>query len=159
MMGAGKSTVGRLLADRLGWCYLDSDEQVERATGQSVVEIFASQGEAAFRAEERAALAAALSSDEPTVVSVAGGAVLDPESQERIRRAPFVVWLRASPATLAGRVGDGHGRPMLGAHPAAALVDLDAARRPIYEQLATMAIDVDHLVPSEVVNRVVAGLR
>ncbi|HZD64637.1 MAG TPA: shikimate kinase, partial [Acidimicrobiales bacterium] len=78
MMGSGKTTVGHLLAGRLGWPYRDSDQQVQEETGQTVPEIFASRGEAAFRAEEAAVLADAVQRQGPTVVGVAGGAVLDP---------------------------------------------------------------------------------
>src|SRR6059058_147029 len=87
MMGVGKSTVGHLVAQRLGWPYLDSDGWVQRHTGKTVPEIFQSDGEAAFRAEETAALDEAATSDGPLVVGVAGGAVLRPENRELIRRA------------------------------------------------------------------------
>src|SRR5205814_4280088 len=86
MMGVGKSTVGRLVAERLGWPYIDSDHWVERHTGRTVPEIFATDGEAAFRAEEKAALQEAATSDRPLVVGVAGGAVLDPENRALIRK-------------------------------------------------------------------------
>ena len=121
MMGAGKSTVGPALAERLGWSYLDSDDQVERATGETVAEIFAGRGEAAFRIEEKRALKRAATTDEPAVVSVAGGAVLDPDNRALLRRAGLVVWLRADVGVLARRVGAGIGRPLLGDDPPAAL--------------------------------------
>src|SRR5580700_8126977 len=104
MMGSGKTTVGHLAAARLGWPHLDSDAEVERETGQSVPEIFVSQGESAFRAAETAALVRALSV-EPVVVSVAGGAVLDSQNRRLIRHSGTVVWLRADVETLADRVG------------------------------------------------------
>lgn len=158
MMGCGKTTVGRLLAERLGWRHLDSDEQVARDTRRTVPEIFAERGEPAFRAAERKALAAGAVSDTPTVVSVAGGAVLDPDNRRMLAHNGVVVWLRAEVETLARRVGDGVGRPLLGDDPAGALRRLYAERRPIYEDLAQVVLDVDHLEPLTVVDRVVASL-
>jgi shikimate kinase len=158
MMGSGKTTVGRLLADRLGWRHLDSDEQVGRETGQTIPEIFADRGEAAFRAAEANALAAAAVTDTPTVVSVAGGAVLNPDNRHVLRRGGVVVWLRARVETLAQRVGDGAGRPLLGDDPGAALRRLYAQRRPVYQELAQVVVDVDRLEPAAVAERVLAAL-
>jgi shikimate kinase len=157
MMGSGKTTVGRLAAARLGWPYLDSDAEVEAARGKSVAEIFAEEGEPAFRAAESEALVRALSV-EPAVVSVAGGAVLEAANRERIARAGTVVWLRAEVATLACRVGDGAGRPLLDGDPAAALARLDVARRPLYAALADAVVDVDALRPEQVVTAALAAL-
>ncbi len=160
MMGAGKTTVGHDLAQRLGWPYLDSDVEVERATGRAVPAILEQDGEAAFRAAEAAVLRQALARRGPAVVSVAGGAVLDPDSRALIGSSGLVVWLRADVATLAQRVGDGHGRPLLGSDPAGSLASLYEARRPLYAALADVVIDVDDLEGTEVVNRVLeaAGL-
>ncbi|MGH9077833.1 MAG: shikimate kinase [Acidimicrobiales bacterium] len=158
MMGAGKSTVGRIVAGRLGWDYLDSDDEIVRSTGSSVPEIFAARGEAAFRAEEARVLAEATGSAGPAVVSVAGGAVLDPANRRRIGAAGLVVWLRAGPAVLSERVGDGSGRPLLGAQPHEALERLYDARRPLYEALAEVTLDVDGLTPDEVAEAVLAAV-
>jgi len=158
MMGSGKTTVGRLLAGRLGWSHLDSDEQVGRDTGRTVPEIFADRGEAAFRAAEARALAAAAVADTPTVISVAGGAVLDPDNRHVLRRGGVIVWLRARVETLAQRVGDGAGRPLLGDDPGAALRRLYSQRRPVYQELAQVVVDVDRLDPVTVAERVLAGL-
>jgi shikimate kinase len=158
MMGSGKTTIGRLLAERLGWRHLDSDEQVERDTGQTVPEIFAQRGEPAFRAAEARALAAAALADTPTVVSVAGGAVLDAGNRQVLRRGGVIVWLRARVETLAQRVGDGAGRPLLGDDPAAALRRLYAQRRPVYEELAQVVVDVDGVDARTVADRVLAAL-
>jgi shikimate kinase len=157
MMGAGKSTVGRQLSARLGWPYVDSDADVEQRTGRSVKEIFASEGEPAFRAEEAKTLQEATTSDGPLVVSVAGGAVLDADNRRRIREGGLVVWLRAAVPTLARRVGDGHGRPLLGDDPPAALARLYRERRHLYEDLADIAIDVDEMRPSDVVDRIMSA--
>ena len=158
-MGSGKTTVGQELARRLARPYLDSDAQVVRRTGRSVAEIFADQGEPAFRAEEKAALTEALSSPVPAVVSVAGGAVLDPANREALRRAGTVVWLRAMVGTLAERVGSGAGRPLLGDDPRASLERLDDERRPLYQELAGLVVDVDGLTPGEVADRIVSEAR
>lgn len=158
MMGAGKTTIGRALADRLGWRHLDSDEQVEARTGRSVPEIFAAEGEAAFRAEESAALAAAVADGPGLVVSVAGGAVLDPENRALLREAGTVVWLRAEVDTLARRVGKGAGRPLLGTDPGADLAQLYEERRPLYEELADVVVDVDGLRPAEAVEKIARRL-
>jgi shikimate kinase len=157
MMGAGKSTVGRLLADRLGWRSFDSDAQIMADTGHTVPELFAERGEAAFRAEEERVLTEALSGDEPVVVSAAGGVVLSASNRALLTGSGTVVWLRADPAVLAGRVGDGAGRPLLDDDPATALADLYEVRRPLYQSVASLVVDVDALAPEDVVEQILAG--
>ncbi|MDQ3570790.1 MAG: shikimate kinase [Actinomycetota bacterium] len=159
MMGSGKTTVGRSLATRLGYPYLDSDEQVERRTGHTVREIFEVQGEAAFRQEEKRALAEALSIDGPVVVSVAGGAVLDADNRRRLQEAGLVVWLKAGVATLAERVVGAQHRPLLGDDPLHSLTRLNLRRRPLYEELADLVIDVEQLTPEEVTEQIVQRVR
>jgi len=157
MMGSGKTTVGHLAAQRLGWPHLDSDAEVEEATGRSVPEIFATDGEPAFRAAESAALVRALGV-EPVVVSVAGGAVLDAENRRLIASSGTVVWLRADVATLAGRVGDGAGRPLLDGDTERALAELDAVRRLLYAQLADEVVDVDDKTPEQAAAAAISAL-
>jgi shikimate kinase len=163
MMGAGKTTTGKLVAQRLGWDYLDSDVEVEKKTGLTVPALFARDGEVAFRDAEAEVLRRACSSTAPVVVSVAGGAVLRPENRELIRTSGRVIWLRARPTTLAARVGDGVGRPLLEGDPGAALRTLDQVRRPLYAEVADETIDVDDLNPDQVAARIlesdVAGVR
>jgi len=156
MMGAGKSTVGGLVARRLGWAFVDSDALVEEETGTTVAALFAERGEASFRRTESAVLRRVLDSEVPVVVSMGGGAVLDPANRALLRGSGTVVWLRAEPATLASRVGRGAGRPLLGRHPASALEHLDAARRPLYLEVADRVVDVDGLTPEEVAEAVLA---
>ena len=158
MMGSGKTTVGREVARRLGWPHLDSDTQIEQTTGRTVPEILESDGEAAFRAQEKAALAKAATADGPVVVSVAGGAVLDPDNRTRLRAAGTVVWLRADVATLVQRVGDGRGRPLLAGDVAGNLRRLYDQRLPLYQEVAHAIVDVDQLTAVEVADRVVAAL-
>lgn len=154
MMGAGKTTVGELLAQRLGWDYLDSDAEVEAATGLTVPALFARDGELAFRDAEAAALTRACATPEPVVVSVAGGAVLRAENRTLLSSSGTVVWLRARPETLASRVGDGVGRPLLEVDPAGTLARLNAERRPFYEEVAEVTIDVDDLSADIVAGRI-----
>jgi shikimate kinase len=155
MMGAGKTTTGHLLARRLGWDYRDSDADVEAATGLTVPELFARDGEEAFRRAEAAVLADACADPSPSVVSVAGGAVLSEDNRRLIGSSGIVVWLRARPETLAARLGDGTGRPLLGDDPAEAVVRLDAVRSPLYAEVADLVLDVEGLDPAAVVDRII----
>lgn len=160
MMGCGKTTTGALLARRLGWEYRDSDADVEARTGRTVPEIFAADGEAAFRKVEAEVLAAACTREQPVVIAVAGGAVLDPDNRKLIRGCGTVVWLRADPQRLAERVGDGVGRPLLEGDKREIMARLLAERAPYYAEVADAVIDVDPLTPDQVADRVLdaAGL-
>jgi shikimate kinase len=160
LMGAGKTTVGERCADRLGRPLVDTDEVVAATAGQTVAEVFATEGERGFRARERVAVADACAAPEPLVIACGGGAVLDPDNRAAMRAAGVVVWLRASPLELAARVGDGAGRPLLaaGATPEA-LERLAAVRAPAYDAAAHVAVDTDGLDPDTVAGRVLEELR
>jgi shikimate kinase len=150
MMGAGKTTAGELVASILGWPYRDSDADVEMATGMTVPEMFVAQGEAAFREAEAEVLAQACAEPEPSVISVAGGAVLSEVNRALLRTSGTVVWLRARPETLIERAGEGVGRPLLEDDPAAVLTRLATDRADLYEEVADVIIDVDAMSPEEV---------
>jgi len=155
MMGAGKTTVGETVAARLGWTYRDSDADVVAATGRTVPELFVAEGEAAFRAAESDVLAQACAAEQPSVISVAGGAVLAQANRDLLAASGTVVWLRARPETLAARVGDGAGRPLLDGDAAATLTRLNAERAPLYAALADLTIDVDELSVDQVASAIV----
>jgi shikimate kinase len=155
LMGAGKTTVGRRCAERLGRTFVDTDDIVRAlAGGATVDEIFEAGGEAQFRALERQAVADVARAPEPLVVGCGGGTVVDPENRRRIRDAGFVVWLRAPVAVLARRVGDGNSRPLLRGDPAGALSRLGALRETAYEASADVAVDTGDLEVGEVVDEV-----
>jgi shikimate kinase len=157
MMGSGKTTVGRIVADRLGWAFLDSDDVIEARTGRTVREIFAADGEAVFRRLESDVLAEALALSEPAVIAAAGGTVLADENRRAMREgAAVVVWLRADPAALAARVANGEHRPLLDEDPAGVLARLDAQREPLYRGVADAVVDTADLRPHDVAERVLA---
>ena len=156
-MGAGKSTVGRRCAQRLGRSFVDTDDLVEIAAGATVAEVFARDGEAVFREFERLAIADACAAPEPIVIAAGGGAVLDPENRKRLREAGLVVWLRAPAAQLAQRVGDTSSRPLLRGDAAATLARLEGVRRPAYEAAAHATVDTDGLSVATVVDAVLAA--
>lgn len=145
LMGAGKTTVGRECARRLGRTFVDTDDLVTASAHMTVEQIFAEAGEAGFRTLEHAVVADVSESPEPLVVACGGGAVLDPDNRRALRRAGVVVWLRAPAATLAGRVGDGSTRPLLRDDPVGALARLERLREPAYEAAAHLSVDTDGL--------------
>jgi shikimate kinase len=159
MMGSGKSTVGAALAGRLGWVALDTDAVVEARAGKPIAALWREQGEPAFRAFEVGAIAEASATAEPTVISVGGGAVLDPANRARMSGSGSVVWLQAAVPTLVTRIGTGASRPALGDDPLSAVAGVDEARRPHYRQLADMVVQVDELTPDEIAEIIAATLR
>jgi shikimate kinase len=161
MMGSGKTTVGRLLADRLDRPFFDSDEMVEARTGHTVAELFEASGERGFRAEEAAALADGLADRAPSVIAAAGGTVLDPTNRRLIRQAGaddgLVVWLHADLAVLADRVVTGTHRPLLSDDPRIDLERLMAAREPLYAEVADLRLESEDR-PEAIVDRIVDAL-
>src|SRR5262249_53825564 len=146
--GAGKSTVGPLLAARLGVGFLETDKEVEAVAGKPVGDIFVEDGEAAFRALEREAVARAVAS-RGRGVALGGGAVLDPGTQRLLGGRP-VVYLAAGFAAAARRVGMDTPRPLLIGNPRAKLRELLEQRLPIYEKLARITVTTDGRAPEEI---------
>ncbi len=160
LMGAGKSSVGRVLADRLGRAFVDVDEAIVARTGASVPEVFRAQGEEGFRAIEAATVADLLADPQPRVLAAGGGAVVTAAVRDRLRSPDVaVVWLDAPPDELLRRVGHDPGRPMLGADPGAALQRLHGERAPWYREVADVVVDAGTGLTEQVAERVVAALR
>jgi shikimate kinase len=158
-MGTGKSEVGRRLARRLGRPFVDTDDLVEAATGRSVREIFAVEGEGRFRDLERVAVEKACSVPE-AVIATGGGTVMDPENRRRLAAAGPIVCLAADPEVILGRVRDPGTRPLLAGAPAPTdrlgrIRSLLDARAATYA-LAAHTVDTSGLTVDEVVDRVEA---
>ncbi|MCA1823440.1 MAG: shikimate kinase [Frankia sp.] len=154
--GAGKSTVGALVAARLGVAFRDTDDDVVAAVGKSVADIFVDDGEEAFRTAERAAVVRALA-EHDGVLALGGGAVLDERTRADLRGLP-VVHLSVELADAAKRVGFNRDRPLLLGNPRAQLAALLAERRPIYAEVATAEIATDGKSADDVADEVVVAL-
>jgi shikimate kinase len=155
MMGTGKSTVGRIVAERLGVAFHDTDDLVEQRAGRSVRDLFRDEGEDAFRRLETEVLVDALAAEEPAVVAAAGGVVLRPENRAALAAADArVVWLCAEPETLLERVRNGMHRPLLDDDPEGTLRRMHADREPLYREVADAIVSVDHRSIHEVVEAV-----
>ncbi|HEX9398242.1 MAG TPA: shikimate kinase [Burkholderiales bacterium] len=141
MMGAGKTTVGRLLARRLALRFLDSDQEIESRCGVKIPLIFEIEGEAGFRAREAQVLAE-LTALEGVVLGTGGGVVLSEESRRRLAEHGTVVYLRARPEDLYERVRHDRNRPLLaGGDPLGKLRALYAERDPLYRSIADLTVD------------------
>lgn len=158
--GTGKSTVGRILAERLGRPFLDSDREIEALSGRSIRSIFTESGEPAFRDWEERALAAIIARNPGAILATGGGAVLRETNRQGLRRFGFVVWLTADPEVLARRLeADQRG---LAARPALTtagtldeIVQVLMARSPLYAELADAVIPTDRKEPHEVARTII----
>jgi shikimate kinase len=155
--GAGKTTTGQALAGLLGLRFLDTDTVVEQAAGKPIPEIFIDDGEAHFRALERAAVADALASFDG-VLALGGGAILADGTRTALA-GHTVVFLSVELPDAVKRVGLGAGRPLLAVNPRATLKYLMEQRRPLYETVAAHTIKTDGRTPDDVADEVAALLR
>jgi len=142
-MGAGKTCVGRRVAERFGLRLVDADHEIERLAGTSINTIFEVEGEAGFRARESAVLAALLAQD-GIVLSTGGGAVLDPDNRRRMRERGFVVHLVVSVEQQLARLARDRSRPLLArGDREQVLRDLSTRRAPLYAEVADLVFDTD----------------
>jgi shikimate kinase len=157
LMGAGKSSVGRRLAKRIGLPFVDADAEIEAAAGLTIAEIFELHGEAHFRAGERRVLARLIAGS-PRVIATGGGAFMYEESRALILERCIAIWLDAEIETLAERVSRRDHRPLLrGKDPVAVLRTLAEVRNPVYAE-AHLTIRGGALPHERMVDRIVAAL-
>ena len=153
-MGSGKTTVGKVLADFLGCPFMDLDDLVVKKAGKSIPDIFAQDGEPAFRELEAQVLRKTVAkyAESTAVLALGGGAVLAPASASLLHEKTVCIYLRATLDTLLARLaGEIAGRPLADA----SLADRLASREPIYEETAHVIIDTDGLSPDEVADEII----
>ncbi|MFB7458729.1 MULTISPECIES: shikimate kinase [unclassified Streptomyces] len=147
-MGVGKSTVGRMLADRLGLAYRDVDDDIVAEQGRSIAEIFVDEGEPFFRAAEKEAVRRALA-EHDGVLALGGGAILDPDTRALISALP-VLYLSMDVEEAVRRTGLNVARPLLAVNPRKQWRELMEARRHLYEEVAAAVVPTDGRSPEEV---------
>ena len=159
--GSGKTTVARLLAARLGWQWLDADPLLETRAGRSIREIFAAEGEAAFRDKE-AALLEELCGYRQHVIATGGGVVLRPSNRDKLKAAGFVVWLTADARTLWDRIRadatTSERRPNLTVGGLPEIEELLRQREPFYRECANLTVDTTGRTPEQIVDAILAGM-
>jgi len=144
LMGAGKTTVGQCCAELLDRAFVDTDELIVASAGVPFDDIWAAEGEQGFRARERVAVADAVASPVPLVISCGGGAVLDADNRRALRSRGVVIWLIASSTELAARLVQDDSRPLLeGGDKTATLERLGLQREPAYEAAAHLRVETD----------------
>jgi shikimate kinase len=150
LMGCGKSTVGRLLAQRLNRRFFDSDAEIVRATGVEISTIFEVEGEKAFRARETSAIRSLLEEGSDVVLATGGGAVVLSENRALLRSAGVVVYIHAHPRALWRRLSSARGRPLLAGDPLNRLETLYVARDAWYRETAHRTVHVEGEQPGAV---------
>jgi len=158
-MGSGKTTIGKLIANKLNVPFRDTDEVIVAQTGKSVSEIFLEEGEDAFRLLEKAVLRQELLSDD-TVLALGGGAPISIDAQSALRAiASPVIYFDISLASVAPRIGFNRDRPLLLSNPRGQWETLMQERRPIYEAIADKVIDVNGKSEDDIVKEIGAVIK
>lgn len=158
LMGVGKTTVGRRLAQALDWPFRDADEEIERAAGRTVSEIFDDFGEAGFREGERKVIARLLE-EPPMVLALGGGAFVDPDTRALVKAHACSIWLQADVETLVQRVGRRDTRPLLrDRDPHQVLSELLAKRTPAYAE-ADLHVDATGGSHQKTLTRILDALK
>jgi shikimate kinase len=158
LMGAGKTRVGRRLAERLGLPFLDTDVEIERETGKTIAELFTKIGEPAFRDGERRMICR-ITRGPVQIIATGGGAFMDPLTRAAIRENGIGIWLRADLDTLIARTAKSHKRPLLeGVDRTAKLAELMALRYPVYAE-AQLTVDSIHGPVEHTVESVLGALK
>jgi shikimate kinase len=153
-MGAGKSTVGRQLAEALGYTFRDSDNEIQRRTGVDIPTIFEFEGEAGFRARERAVIEE-LVTEERIVLATGGGAVLDPDNRRNLAARGVVIYLYCTPEQQFSRTSRDRGRPLIQTDdPLQSLRDLMEVRDPLYRQVADLVVSTERRGTASVVKEI-----
>ncbi len=157
-MGAGKSTVGRILADKLGYLFMDSDQEIETRTGVTIPVIFDIEGEKGFRSRE-AQVIEDLTKKKMAVLATGGGAVINLENRKNLRSRGFVVYLRSSIENLVQRTRNNRNRPLLQtANPVKTLKKLLLERSPYYEEVADLIVETEQTSVHQVVREIISKL-
>lgn len=156
-MGSGKSTVGRLVAERLRRPFVDLDREIERSEGRDIAGIFSAKGEGAFRAAESDAVRG-LTSMEPSVVACGGGVVLDDGNRATLRRSGTIVYLQVSAKEALVRIGHADDRPLLAGTGPGAVEALLRSREALYEAIADVTVPTEHRTPEQVADEIVQRL-
>lgn len=158
LSGSGKTSVGPLIAQALGWNFVDTDHMIEQEAGRTIAEIFVQGGEAMFRALERRALTRVLSGSQ-VVVATGGGMVEDAVNRGRIQRSAFCVWLQAPITTLLERLAAANDRPLLSDDPEATLTAMAERRMPLYASIADWIAVTSALSPQQIADTIVQAYR